>query len=136
MSKKKLLLVVGSGASVEFGMPSVAGVRGIINAEAQKWYPLADASSTNLYEYIEQAAAQSLGSAPNFEQVLYLIFSLSAAKAAHANHAHQAVFINVQEFPDVLFGGRMKQNVTEHRLRQLGDMSIDHCCRNFVSSAN
>ena len=32
MPKKKLLLVVGAGASVEFDIPSVAAVRGIISS--------------------------------------------------------------------------------------------------------
>jgi hypothetical protein len=48
MAKKKLLLVVGAGASVDFGMPSVWDVGDIINAEAQQRYPLAKRPHTNL----------------------------------------------------------------------------------------
>lgn len=53
MAKKRLLLVVGAGASVEFGMSSAAAVRGIINNAIQTRYPLLRSPATNLYEYIE-----------------------------------------------------------------------------------
>ena len=54
MTKKKLLVVVGAGASIDFGMPSVKQAGDIINDEAQKWFPLANHPHTNLYKHIEE----------------------------------------------------------------------------------
>lgn len=118
MTKKKLLLVVGAGASIEFGLPSVGDVRKIINDEAQKWYPLADRLTTNLYEYIEQPNKQRSEHKPTFERILYRIFELSAAKSAQESDFFQAAFLNLQEFPDVLLGQDRKK-VDSHTLRQL-----------------
>ena len=131
MSKKKLLIIVGAGASCEFGMPSVAGVREIINAEAQKWYPLADAGATNLYEHVEAEIRQRSGREPNFEQVLYLILTLSAAKWAKAVNSGEAAFVNVQGLPDVSFGQQGRQQVDEHTLRQLEHFLIDGLLSHF-----
>ncbi|HXZ00396.1 MAG TPA: hypothetical protein VEI03_10375 [Stellaceae bacterium] len=58
MPKKKLLLVVGAGASVEFGIPTVAAVRGIISSAIQTRYPLLHAPATNLYEHIEETVSR------------------------------------------------------------------------------
>lgn len=125
MRKKKLLLVVGAGASIDFGMPSVDQVRLILNAEAQKWYSLVHTPATNLYEHIEEAVKQRSGHAPNFEEALYLIFALSAAKSAQAYNWAQGVFANVEELPDFLLGRGGGQHADANALHQLGCMLVD-----------
>lgn len=131
MKKKNLLLVVGAGASVDFGMPSVDQVRIILNAEAQKWYSLVHTPATNLYEHIEEAVKQRSGHAPNFEQALYLIFALSAAKSAQIYNWAQGVFTNVEELPDFFFGRGGGQHADANALRQLGCMLVDELLLKF-----
>lgn len=40
LPKNKLLVVVGAGASIDFGMPSVEGVADLLSEAAQDRYPL------------------------------------------------------------------------------------------------
>ena len=56
-SKRKLLVVVGAGASVDFGMPTTAGVADLLSAEAEEHYPLFEDHSSNLYKYFDAAVA-------------------------------------------------------------------------------
>src|SRR5271168_2501416 len=57
LPKNKLLVVVGAGASIDFGMPSVEGVADLLSEAAQDQYPLSQNEETNLYRYIESAIA-------------------------------------------------------------------------------
>ena len=52
-TKRRLMVVVGAGASIDFGMPSVNGVAKILLSAAQERYPLFENSATNLYKYFE-----------------------------------------------------------------------------------
>lgn len=54
MAKRKLLIVAGAGATIEFGMPSVAGVDSILIEHSLKWFPLADDLDKNLYSYLKE----------------------------------------------------------------------------------
>jgi NAD-dependent SIR2 family protein deacetylase len=51
MTKKKLLITVGAGASVDFDMPSVSGVDELFDQVAGKTYPLIGDQTSNLYRY-------------------------------------------------------------------------------------
>jgi hypothetical protein len=59
-SKRKLLVVVGAGASIEFGMPSVDGVGDILSDAAQQQYPLFTDAASNLYKYFERTLIAGL----------------------------------------------------------------------------
>lgn len=77
--KKKLLITVGAGASVEFGMPSVLAVDKILDARAASLFPLAADPTSNLYAFVRDAIAAYYAKHPkpamaktvNFEEVLY-----------------------------------------------------------------
>ncbi len=139
MAKKKLLLVVGAGASVEFGMPSVKGVRDIINAEAQRWYQLADQSSSNLYEHIEGRIKQywndnlpnHLLREPQFEDVLYAIFAVPAAYPAGAYTSALGALMKPIILPDFINPLQGRKIVETDTLRQLGCVLVDALVREF-----
>lgn len=142
MPKKKLLLVVGAGASVEFGMPSVAAVRGIISSAIQTRYPLLHAPTTNLYEHIEETIARywlqsvpaHLRRAPHFEDVLYAIFALAAAYPADADTSALGALITATKLPDVSFFSRQAQQVGPNTLHDLGNASVDAMIEHFRST--
>jgi hypothetical protein len=121
--KKKLLLVVGAGASVEFAIPSVAAVRGIISSAIQTRYPLLHAPATNLYEHIEDTVRRywthfvpaHLRRPPHFEDLLYTIFALAAAYPADAYTSALGALITATKLPDVSFFSKQPQQVG-HRL--------------------
>jgi hypothetical protein len=81
---RKLLVVVRAGASVEFDMPSVERVGEILSAAAQHHFSLLSNDNTNLYcyftemvaDYRKETVASHLNKKPNFEDILYAIYSL------------------------------------------------------------
>lgn len=133
MTKKKLLLVVGAGASVEFGMPSVADVRDIINNAIQARYPLLHDRSTNLYECIEgivrrywdQFVPSHLRRPPHFEDLLYTIFALAAAYPAGAYTSALGALVTATKLPDVSSFGREAKAASPDILRDLGKAAVD-----------
>lgn len=139
MPKRKLLLVVGAGASVEFGMPSVAAVRSIINSAIQTRYPLVNAPATNIYEHIEEAVTHywthfvppHLRRPPHFEDLLYTIFALAAAYPAGAYTSALGALITATKLPDVSFFSKQNQQVGPLTLHDLGSASVDAMIEDF-----
>lgn len=142
MPKKKLLLIVGAGASVEFGMPSVSAVGGIINKAIQARYPLMSAPTTNLYEHIEgaitrywtQSVPSYLRRAPHFEDILYAIFATAAAYPAGAYTSALGALITANKLPDVSFFSKQAQLVGSNTLHDLGNASVDAIIEQFRSA--
>ncbi len=139
MSKKKLLMVVGAGASVDFGVPSVAKVSEVIGAAIQKIYPLANDRTSNLYAYIEgrigsywkMAIPAALHRAPHYEDVLYAIFALVSAYPAAAHTSALGALIAPQVLPDVLEFGRSSKHVGRGELNQLAAHAVDAVADEF-----
>ena len=83
---KKLLIVVGAGASVEFGMPSVWAVDKLFEGWAQERVPLTGSEQGNLYswvkkrvtDYVSQNSKNRVDGIINFERLLYTIQTLGA----------------------------------------------------------
>jgi hypothetical protein len=79
MFKKKLLVIVGAGASVEFGMPSVKDLDGTLAREVGTRFALADDAMRNLYSWLSDEvtaywgrdAKPSQRKTPNFEDLMY-----------------------------------------------------------------
>lgn len=88
--RKKLLVVAGGGAALDFGMPSVNGVHDLLLESAAQYFPLADKPDENLYGFLYEAARaywsantkSYLGKTPNFEDVLYAISVLGSTYPA------------------------------------------------------
>jgi hypothetical protein len=136
LPKNKLLVVVGAGASIDFGMPSVAGVADLLSEAAQDRYPLFENPETNLYRHIEITIAnywRSVGvrQAPNFEDVLYAIFALAAAFPAGRFTSALGAFVTANPLPDVSWFGNTHQIIDPHGLRQFGHYLVDTLLDNF-----
>ena len=134
MTKQKLLLVVGAGASVDFGMPSVAGVRAILNNVAQERYPLLYEPSTNLYECIEEmvrrywdhSVPSHLRRTPHFEDLLYTIFALAAAYPAGVHTSALGALVTATTLPHIsMFARRENKAVGPDILRDFGCALVD-----------
>jgi hypothetical protein len=137
-TKSKLLVVVGAGASIEFGMPSVNDVAGILSNAAQERYPLAEDAASNLYSYFErtliadwQMKIPNLKKAPNFEEVLYAIFALAAAFPGGRFTSALGAFVTANPIPDVKWFGTMRQKVDRDALRQFGHFLVDTLLEKF-----
>jgi hypothetical protein len=108
-AKRKLLVVVGAGASIDFGMPSVNGVSAILSEAAQERYPLFADAASNLYKYFESTLIADweakigphLQKSPNFEDILYAIFALAVAFPGGRFTSPLGAFVPANPIPDV-----------------------------------
>jgi hypothetical protein len=132
VSKKKLLLVIGAGASLDFGMPSVEEAGDIISTEAQQFFSLADRPHTNLYKHIEEMVKRywkkhvplHLWREPQFEDILYAIFGQASAFPAGAYTSALGALIKAKKLPDINRDG-VRFTVSQHQLGILSRMAID-----------
>lgn len=129
---RKLLVVVGAAASIDFGMPSVNGVSSILSEAAQEWYPLFEDASSNLYKYFETTLianwpvkVKNLQKHPTFEEILYGIFALAAAFPGGQFTSALGAFVTANPIPDVNRFGTRREKVDRHVLRGFGHFLVD-----------
>jgi hypothetical protein len=136
VSKNKLLVIVGAGASIEFGMPSVGGVADFLSEAAQDRYPLFENPESNLYKHMESTIADYWSLAgvrqlPNFEDVLYAVFALAAAFPVGRFTSALGAFVTANPLPDVNWFGNTHQVIDPDGLRQFGHYLVDTLLNEF-----
>jgi len=137
--KKKLLLVTGAGASLDFGMPSVREAAQIINDVAQTYYPLADRPDTNLYQHVEglvnqywsRYAPRGSRREAQFEDVLYAFFGIAAAHPAGAYTAGLGALIEPKNLPAIRPFRGTPRAVNPHDFSFFGAMAVDGLLEEF-----
>lgn len=140
--KKKLLITVGAGASVDFGIPSVTQIDAVLDACAGGLYPLSSDPVSNLYRYCRDSIQAYYGKAPkpalrkwaNFEEVLYqlnlLVPYLSDPDYMHGSNA----LLTPASLPDVLEFGRTPKSVDSNVLRHLTGTLMDALIDHFIDA--
>jgi hypothetical protein len=109
--KQKLLLIIGAGASIEFGMPTVTDIDKLMNSWSREIAPI-PSMDIGLYGYIkekfEQYAKQNnnnrLGVILNFESILYTIQQLAGLYSdleRSSFHNRLNPFIQLSTLPDI-----------------------------------
>jgi len=110
---KKLLIITGAGASLEFGMPSVKDIDKLLEEWALSILPLKGDNQKSLYSwvkekltiYVSQNSNNRLDNIINFENLLYTIQNLySISKDEHWKHFNNRLkpFIELLDFPEVI----------------------------------
>ena len=105
--KKKILLITGAGASIDFGMPSVREIDTLF----EKWLSgilEIDGSNMTLYRYLQDRINDyyvSCGNVgmkkqTNFEEVLYTSMQLSSISTKYKKNPLNA-FFNLDTFPKI-----------------------------------
>jgi hypothetical protein len=129
--KKKLLVVAGSGASVEFGMPSVKEVNKILNDHLLKYISNKD-KTESIYEYFKNIVATD-----DFEEIIYFINLLSSLLDT-TNPINS--FIERSKLPDLTFYSNVKV-LDSHILRNAGSLMLESLvdtfrnkCRNVTTT--
>jgi hypothetical protein len=103
--KKKLMVVLGAGASVELGMPSVSGIDTLFHAWAGSDTALGTYHSPNIYGFIRDQinCYYSNNRNPlretNYEEVLYMIFLLSSTLDDNSFIFPMNAFLTLNDFP-------------------------------------
>ena len=98
--KKKLLLVTGSGASLDFGFPSVKKVNEILENESQEYIngPFCKLIS-NPYTYLKEHAGQKFdGTEFTYEELLYLMERIESSQMPYLDDPTKALFPLTPEF--------------------------------------
>lgn len=110
---KKLLIVVGAGASMEFGMPTVSQIDSLFEQWGLELAPLANEPGKSLYSWVKERvkayACQKTGEdyfgLVNFEQLLYglqAIASLDMDKNAGYYRHSLNPFIDLTALPEIV----------------------------------
>lgn len=117
---KKLLIVAGAGASLDFGMPSVADISVLLRNKAKEFYPLTSNADNSLYTWVEKKLKSYISKNPKnqsnellgFESLLFTIQQLRAVSinAVYNDFKDRlGPFIKTNRFPKInLFGGLPK----------------------------
>ena len=71
--KKKLLFVVGAGASIDFGMPSVSKIDSLFDIWADKYFTI-PSLKTSLYKFLKDTIETSYKSVGILSFLLYKLF--------------------------------------------------------------
>ncbi len=139
--KKKLLIVVGAGASVEFGMPSVSEVDKIFALEAQRYYPLAHDTTKNLYQffqnevqrYYDQHAKPALRKWTNFEELIYIVNLVASNIQDHEFQRGANALFPLPRIPDVAEHAVSRKSVTGDMLRRMSAGLLDKLVEEFIT---
>lgn len=137
--KKKLLVVTGAGASVEFDMPSVVEISKILESATRDRYPLLFNQSRGLYCYFEDQLTQhwrhrgriSSNDQPTFEDVLLAIFETAGAMDNKGFASPSTAFLSVRPFPDLGFDRSSRFAVDDTVIRQFGAIAVDSLLDHF-----
>lgn len=133
--KKKLLIIVGAGASIEFGMPSVSDIDILFDTWSNQILKI-PSQNTSLYNYLlnEVKKYYISGHIPiktdtNFEEILYT--ALSAYTLNNSNHTNPlSALYDFKTFPQVEVFGTTK-NVDYNDFRLLASYLIDKLLKEF-----
>lgn len=137
-SKKKLMVVIGAGASIELGMPSVNEVDCLFSEWAKDGYLLVNNEEKSLYCYIREEVNRHYSLNPkvglhketNFEELLYVILQLAAVLGDDNYTLPMNAFWGLKKLPKIksLTGEKF---VDGNDLRQLCSRLIDKLTTEF-----
>ena len=139
MPKKKVLMVVGAGASLDFGMPSVTQIGDIIREAAREEFSLAAQPNMNLYGHIEEMVTlywnnhvfpPPLRRPPHFEDALYTIFAVAAAYPLGAYTSPLGALVTASKLPPLRHPAHVHQS-PENQLHALGCAAVDALISHF-----
>ena len=142
MTKKKLLITVGAGASIDFGLPSVDDVDKLFDREAGKTYPLVADPTSNLYRYFRNTFNDYYGGSPkpalrkwaNFEEVLYQINLLISYVSDPLRQYGSNTLLRASHLPDVLEFGRTRKPADKNVLHGLTTTLMDALVDHFIDA--
>lgn len=136
--KKKLMVVLGAGSSIELGMPSVNEVDRLFCEWSLDGFKLSDDGSKSLYSHIRDEINQhylrnpktGLVKETNFEEVLYVILQLSSALSDDNYSLPMNALFDLKELPNIISYNGIK-TVDGNDLRHLCSTLVDRLIIEF-----
>lgn len=138
LKKKKLMVIVGAGSSIELGMPSVNQVDELFCDWAKEHYSLAHDKNNSLYSYIRDEVNRHYSLNPkkglrketNFEEILYVLLQLSAALSDNNYDLAMNAFFDLKKLPKInSYLG--EKSVDGNDLQSLSSMLVDNLIAEF-----
>lgn len=136
-AKRKLLVLAGAGASVDFGMPSVSAVGELLSRAASPYFSLSANPGANLYDFIkDELSAYWSRTSPlippvNYEDVLYVITILESYYPAGLYTGPLGAFMGIRQFPDVNYFDNRHRRVDADIFRHLASELVDRILLEF-----
>jgi len=140
---KKLLIIVGAGASIEFGLPSVNGVDQLMDQRASKYFPLVSDPSSNLYRHVRDSinayyaanVKPALAKAANFEEVLYQLNLLGHYLSDPHRIFGSKALLTANPLPDIHHFNRNLRAVDGDVTRQLALEMVDAIVEEVIAKS-
>ena len=140
--KKKLLIINGAGASVEFGMPSVKEIDKLFSQWSNDYCKLVNDANENLYDWVKAKTNEHFisnkitNNIDNFENHLY---TMALIESALTNSNHWLYFSNKLkpfidkfiELPKIDYFNRNIEIVNDHHFSFLQSYLIDNLLSHF-----
>jgi hypothetical protein len=139
---KKLLIVAGAGASLEFGMPSVNQIDILFTEWSLELFPLGNDRTQSLYtwvkdqmkDYSSQNKKNRIGAIMNFESILYTIQNLSGLHRDKdwKNFNNRTMpFVTLKDLPNIIKYDREESIATGDDFSRLHSHLIDNLLNHF-----
>lgn len=132
------MVVVGAGASIELGMPSVRKIDNMFHEWARKEFPLVKKTDQSLYSYLRDTTNKCYLKNPrkgtkkeaNYEDVLFSIFHLSSLLTDRDNNFPLNAFLRQKKLPEIKSLG-LKMDTTGDVLMCLSSFLVDELFDEF-----
>lgn len=116
---RKLLIIVGAGASLDFGMPSVKEIDKLFEEWGKSILPLKDDEQKSLYSWVKDRLSNHVSQNPNnrlnnlinFENILFTIqnlYTISKDEQWLYFNNRLKPFIDLHDFPEIISFGKEK----------------------------
>ena len=136
--KKKILVVVGAGASIELGMASVKEINELFIKWAKNEFPLASNEHDNLYSFLVREIEryktdhleEHLRTPTNFEEVLYAMYLLPAFFLNGIFTSSIGAFLDIRKLPNIRRFGEHRET-DSHVLGCLASHLIEKLLNEF-----
>jgi hypothetical protein len=133
------MVVVGAGASIDFGMPSVNGVDTLFCTWAKENYRLACNKNGSLYSYVRDAIENyyrlneiRFEAYTNFEEVLYVLLQLSKMVTNSESSFPINAFLEMKSFPQIIHD-HVLTSVDGSHFSELASYLVDKLLERFRS---
>lgn len=140
--KKKLLVINGSGAAIEFGMPSVSEIDNLFSNWANDYLKLHNSEIANLYDWVKTVYHKNLiknknHTVPdNFENYLYIISQIESLYSANSHWLYsgnrlQPFITKKVELPTINYFNKEIRSATSQDFGFLYSYLIDKLLEHF-----
>lgn len=130
--KQKLLIIVGAGASIEFGMPSANAISGIFRdlniRKVKEDVVIYNYIEDNIQKYFNLNPKKGLIKKTNFEEVLYLLYFIDSL---YNSNYKNPISVFIDPLNKTQFFTEIKDKISEFNFSNIANLLIDYLLKYF-----